>query len=169
MSVVLRLRIDEHPLLQQLHAYTAALSVTDEPIIDLGNLRADLDAGPPTGDRIRPTSCRFVRMGWAQPAWMPADASLSSVNYFPPGGAGLGWHTDSARLGWRLYIGRPLTWSAGEFIYSGGSVFDRVGVAMAFRIARGELFWHAVRCPGPRFSVGINVTGEATARALGLR
>jgi hypothetical protein len=167
---VRRLVVADHQLLRELAAYVEQLEVPRPPHRELGDWRADIAAGPPDVNRTRPAAFRLQIMEWQQPAWMPRDATIASVNYFPPGGAGLGWHTDFGRPGWRVYIGRPLGPELGQFHFAGGWLEDSPDSAIAFYVSdvRHDS-WHAVRCDGPRFSVGLRITGPATARALGLQ
>jgi hypothetical protein len=175
---VQRMVVSEHALLRDLAAYAAALAVPPGPIVERGDWLDDVLAGPPPPptDRNRPAAYRFVRMAWwPQPSWMPADATIASVNYFPSDGAGLGWHTDAGSPGWRVYLGRPLDGVSGEFLFvkkGGGDPIvlrDYPALATAFYVS-GEpcSSWHAVAAHGARFSVGIRIHGDATARALGL-
>lgn len=166
---VLRLPIARHALLRELDAYARGLEEPRPPYMERGDLLADLFAGPPAVDRTRPQSFRFQIMQWQQPRWMPADSTIASVNYFPGGGAGIGWHTDSSRPGWRVYIGRPLNGAPGMLLVEGDAFEDTPGIAHAFYVS-GEpcSSWHAVRAAGARFSVGIRIESAAAAAALGL-
>lgn len=167
---VRRLALVDHPILQQLDAYLAALEPPAPPHHERGDLALDLRTGPPPYDRTRPLAFRFHRMEWDQPLWMPIDASLASVNYFPPGGSGLGWHTDSSRPGWRVYIGRPVATLPGALLVAGAAYCDMPGKALAFYVSGiACATWHAVQAPSERFSVGLRCeAGSATARLLGL-
>lgn len=166
---VFRLHVAQHALLRELAAYADQLEAPAPPYRERGDLLADIAGGPPAADRTRPEAFRFAIMEWEQPLWMPIDSTLASVNYYPPGGSGLGWHSDTSRPGWRVYIGRPLEGVPGEFLVEGGAYSDVAGVAHAFYVSGvpGES-WHALRAGGARFSVGIRIDGEVTARALGL-
>lgn len=166
---VRRLEIEDHDLLVKLAGYAAGLEVPAPPYMERGDWSADLLGPIPERDRTRPLAFRFQIIDWKQPEWMPDDATIASVNYFPEGGAGLGWHTDSSRAGWRVYVTRLLSDLPGEFHHAAGWITDRPRAALAFFVDGHPCSsWHAVRALGPRFSVGLRFGPGATARALGL-
>jgi hypothetical protein len=100
---------------------------------------------------------------------MKGDAMLSALNYYPVGGGGLGWHTDTGHPGWRIYIARLLSPLPGVFKTPGREYVDEPGSALAFYVS-GEPgdSWHAVRTDGPRFSLGIRFADGPTQRELRL-
>ncbi len=160
------LRIADHPLLCQLAGYLAGVEVP-HGYREKGNYRLDIAAGPPAEDRPRPTSYRWQAIPIAAPPeFLPDDVRHASLNYFPTGGAGMGWHTDSTMPGWRVYLPRLLGPARGEFHFVGGSFLDSSAFAIAFLVGRDS--WHAVTAYGERMSIGIRIVGDATARALGL-
>jgi hypothetical protein len=163
---VLRLAIAPHPMLRELAAYLATVAPPSPPYDEHGDWRADIAAGPPLEDRPKPLHYRrqFMKTPIRLPS-MPDDTIVSALNYYPAGGAGLGWHTDRAE-GWRVYIGLPLTNVAGCFITREALFYDVDGFAVAFEA--GPQSWHAVRADGPRLSIGLRIRGGRTARLLGL-
>ncbi len=139
------------------------------PALAVGDWRADIAAGPPEIDRTRPKAYRFNRIEWTAPDWLPDGAHIASVNYFPPGGGGLGWHTDSSLPGWRVYVSLRMGEHPGEVLFPGVSFVDAPGFAMAFYVSgRPCESWHAVRAESARVSVGLRINEGATARRLGL-
>lgn len=84
------------------------------------------------------------------------------ANYFPAGG-GMGWHTDSHRPGWRVYVYRL---DGGTAVFRHGDIavseFPGAG-GYVFRV--GDDCWHSIRTHGDRFSCGIRLT-EEEAKAL---
>lgn len=167
--IVRRLRIDDHQLLRELLAYVNEVQLPGLQLVPHeGDWRADIAGGVPLEDRPRPRSFRRLGLPTKRPIWMPPDAALASLNYYPPGGAGIGWHTDSTSIGWRVYIGRPLEGVPGEFMLPLATIADEAGFATAFHVSGQPCSsWHAVRAEGARLSVGIKITGD-TARVLGL-
>lgn len=179
-----RMEIAASPMLRELEVYLRTLPRPGFFVCnfntDVGDWRADVSGGPPTDDR--PTPRAFRRQHVKAPIRLPAmadDVIVSACNYFPVGGGGLGWHTDSHAPGWRVYIGRPLGAHVGVFHVdepaanrSGLSrqVFtDEPGIATAFYVS-GEpgQSWHAVTTEGPRLSIGIRFKAGRTQRGLGL-
>ncbi len=84
------------------------------------------------------------------------------ANYFPAGG-GMGWHTDSHREGWRIYV-RRLDGGNAVFKYNDFAISEWPGIGgYVFRV--GADCWHSIRTNGDRFSCGIRLT-EAEALAI---
>jgi hypothetical protein len=165
-----RLTVADHPLLRDVAAYLDGVRVPAPPWRERGEWRADIDGGPPTVDRNRPAAFRWQPLPHAGrlPNMAPADI-IASLNYYPPGGAGQGWHTDSGAFGWRIYMGRPLAGVAGCFLTASQTLYDAPGTALAFYVSGVPCAsWHAVRAEGARLSVGIRIRDPATVRALGL-
>lgn len=165
--IVARLRIAEFPLLAELAAYLDRASCPPGPYDARGDWRADVAAGPPSCDQPKPL--RYRRQFLPTPIRLPlmdSDTIVSALNYFPPGGAGLGWHTDSRQPGWRVYLARPLGLLPGCFVTPERVFFDEPGIALAFLAGPGA--WHAVVADGERLSMGLRIRGGRTARALGL-
>jgi hypothetical protein len=154
---VQRIEIARYPALRALAACLAQLTPPTD-FDEVGDWRADIDGGPPALDHSAPCSRRHARMAIPIAVALPADVT-HGANYYPPGGAGLGWHTDSNAPGWRIYIGRPLAGVPGELLTVGGSYPDEPGTALAFCVPRKGHFWHAVRAPGERLSLGIRTLG----------
>lgn len=178
---VYRLAIADHPLLVDARAMLEEIPPPSVGTIPRGDFWADLEGAPPTEDRPRPHS--YYRQVLHPPRLLtfPPDAALSSIVYYPPGGAGLGWHTDSKAPGWRVYIARQLGARPGSFLVSGqqqpdGSAFverieDEPGIALAFWVSgRPCESWHAVEALTERMSIGLRIFGyrSETARELGL-
>jgi hypothetical protein len=168
--IVRRLVVDDYPLLRELSAYLDTVEPPPPPYDERGDWRADIEAGAPSVDRPKPLAYRRQFMEHPlRVGSMADDTIVSALNYFPPGGAGIGWHSDSGHPGWRIYIGRPLTSMPGVFLVSVGAFIDTPGIATAFHISgRAADSWHAVISEGPRFSVGLRIAGDRTARLLGL-
>lgn len=166
--IVQRLDISKHALLRMMSAFLARAERPPAPPMERGDLHGDLMAGPPASDRPNPTSYRFHRLQPPQLA-LPTATTIGSFNYFPEGGAGIGWHTDSNSPGWRVYVARPLSADVGWFYSDAGLFQDDPLQATAFYVARPPRhFWHAVSAPGPRFSIGIRIQSDDVARELGL-
>jgi hypothetical protein len=163
---VQRLKIADQALLSTLAAFLATVPAPRPPYAERGDWRRDVTGGPPSVDRPRPLTYRRHPVATQRPT-MPGGVAISAINYYPAGGSGLGWHTDSLNPGWRVYVAHPLTEVAGEFMTADEIIADEPGVALAFRVGAPES-WHAVRTEGPRLSLGIRVRGRATLEALGL-
>jgi hypothetical protein len=168
--ILRRLVVADHALLRELSTYLETVDPPPPPYDTRGDWRADIEAGPPAVDRPKPLAFRRqfmqapVRIGS-----MADDAIVSALNYYPPGGAGIGWHSDAGHPGWRIYIGRPLTSAPGLFLLPGLIFEDVPGIATAFYVSGHPCdSWHAVRAEGARLSIGIRFKAGPTARALGL-
>jgi hypothetical protein len=174
--IVRRLVVDDHEVLREMSAFLDTVEAPPPPYDTRGDWLADIDAGPPPVDRPQPLAFRRqfmpapVRVGS-----MADDTIVSALNYYPPGGAGIGWHTDSGHAGWRIYIARPLAVEPGVLlVYDGAErethvLIDTPGIAAAFYVSgRPCDSWHAVRTFGPRLSIGLRIAGARTARAMGL-
>ena len=174
--IVQRLTVATRPLLAMLSAFLGMLPLPAPPYAQVGDWRRDVTGGPPSVDRPRPLTFRREPL-LARPSTrtlatlvrsrLPAGTTISALNYYPAGGAGLGWHTDSANPGWRIYIAQPLTEVAGEFLTADEIIADAPGVALAFEVGAPES-WHAVRTEGPRLSIGIRIRERAQLELLGL-
>jgi hypothetical protein len=172
--IVRRLRIPEHRLLQEAAAFLSTVP-TPELFIPMlserGDWRADVDGRPPENDRPQPLAFRRARLQTPlQLPGMNGDAMISALNYFPVGGGGLGWHTDSGHAGWRVYLPRLLTPIPGVFKTPDREYVDDEGCALAFYVSGNPCdSWHAVRTDGARFSLGIKFADGPTQRELGLQ
>jgi hypothetical protein len=169
---VQRLTIADHAVLATVAAFVATLPVPRPPYHERGDWRRDVEAGPPAGvDRPKPFNFRRHSIPVSKGPTLPPGFTVSAINYYPVGGAGLGWHTDSVYPGWRIYVAQPLLLEApGAFLFGPGAVLeDAPGQAIAFKITGdpGDS-WHAVRAEGARFSVGIRIRDRAVAATLGL-
>ena len=173
--------ISAHGFLADLAAFLGELKTPQFFFVDRnsenGDWRADIEAGPPADDRPKPLS--FRRQFLQAPALLPSfpgSTTVSALNYYPVGGGGIGWHTDSHAPGWRIYLARPLTSAPGLLVTERidgdrrARTYDDVpGLARAFYVS-GEpcTSWHAVIAPGPRFSIGVRIRSTAVAKSLGL-
>ena len=167
---VRQLAIADQPLLAQLLACAVRQYFARPPETTTGgDLRADLDAGPPATDLPWYTSrdCAFLAKGPAQQL-CPPGVQVRGVTYYPARG-GIGWHTNSDAPGWRVYAPcSPFldTWRAGMHT-TNGFVADRPGFANAFKVGDWRDSWHAVECTDPRLVIGIRINDEL-ARDWGL-
>jgi len=164
-------------MLIYLRRFLDGLTVPPPPYSESGDLARDLASGPGRADdarvlqlddRPRPLAYRrqmLRSVGNGRPT-LPPGITIASVNYYPAGGAGLGWHTDSSHDGWRIYIARPLTVLRGQFLTREWQIDDDTEMALAFRIGPGLDSWHAVRAPGPRLSTGLRIVGDAAVRLV---
>lgn len=174
---VWRIPIADHPLLVGARAVLEQLDPPRGPFIPRGDWKTDIEEGPPAEDRPRPHNYHRTPFHPPHPLDLPTGVMLASINYYPPGGAGMGWHTDSIAPGWRIYLARPmLDGNAGCFIHRDGALtikeYDDRELATAFLIT-GEkcATWHAVRALWPRMSLGLRIReiDDPAALALGLR
>lgn len=189
---VRRLLIAEHPVLALAAQRLETLRAPPPPYpeVPLAALLYDIDNGPPVSNRVHAACSRRVPPIYgAISGGLPLDTRIASLNYYPPGGSGFGWHTDSTAPGHRVYLGRPADGTPGLFYAvapgepsieraqpesPGISIYpDMPGTALAFTVPIfappvQPLPWHAVYCGGERFSLGLRIDfGSATARALG--
>jgi hypothetical protein len=99
------------------------------------------------------------------------SATVSGSMIYPPGGW-MGWHTNSDRVGWRLYLNYS-TVSDCSFIrwFEDGEIATDYDVAgFNFRLFRigsgGDLFWHCIYADDWRFSLGLRLP-EINFNSLG--
>jgi hypothetical protein len=172
--IVWRLQIAAHPLLQQLAEFLACVPRPElfisTPTTERGDWRADVDGPPPVDDRPQPFAFRRLRMQTPlQLPGMNGDTMISALNYFPVGGGGLGWHTDTGHPGWRVYMPRLLSPAPGVFRTPAIDYVDNEKLALAFYVSGDPAdSWHAVRSEGGRFSLGVRFADGPTQRQLGL-
>lgn len=168
---VYQLNIAAHPMLSELAAALGKVGRQGPPHAERGDWRADIERGTPIDDRPKPWAFRRDMLPHVllDGLTLPEGARIAALNYYPSGGAGLGWHTDTRNIGWRVYIARPLTETPGALLLPDGSALtDRPGIALAFKVTgRACDSWHAVRAEGPRLSVGL-VVANAAREGLGL-
>lgn len=123
----------------------------------------------PTDDMPRPLA------QWAAPLALdikpPPGCFSGCANYFPAGG-GIGWHTDSHRPGWRLYVFRMFGFvkadndqSTGQMRYADRVLPERNEGAYVFETGVG--CWHAVESFGHRVSAGLLITDEIAKELIG--
>ncbi len=98
------------------------------------------------------------------------SASMSGSLIYPPAGW-MGWHTNSDREGWRLYV-NYITGGGDSFLRwsQNGEIrtdYDTAGFNFrAFRVGnRHELFWHCIYADNWRFSLG-HVLDQIDLRVL---
>lgn len=91
------------------------------------------------------------------------DIRCSGNFWYPPGGY-VGWHTDRAMPGWRLYISHAEEANKSFFRYLDPD-HDRVVTSAdngwdyrLFRVSPAKPFWHAVYSQTNRFSLGFNIS-----------
>lgn len=168
---VTRIPVHRHALLVGMSDYLASVA---EPagayVPSVGNVRADIDGGPPGRDRPQPAS--YHRLFLPHPQRLPgmrAGIRISALHYYPAGG-GLGWHTDSGAWGWRVYVVRHLEPGYGRFFNAKGAFYvDDPSYANAFYVRDKDPFsWHAVHTSGPRLSLGVRIKSKEIAHWLGL-
>jgi len=171
---ITRLPIDKFPLLASVERYLLSLPPPLPPFESIGSVAADINDGPPDANRTRPRAMLRKVFNPPRDLELPPDVALASLNYYPAGG-GMGWHTDSAAPGWRIYIGRVLGDVPGIFLHLDEretiATPDEAGLATAFFVSGlpGQS-WHALHTLAPRLSIGLrlSVTNGPTAQALGL-
>ncbi len=124
-------------------------------------------AGIGAPDRPRPLARRYMGLFTPPMPGLTAGVTLASLNYFPPRGAGQGWHTDTHKPSWRVYMGRS-DGAPGRFITRTETIVDEPGMGVMFHVTGNpEDSWHAVWAPSERYSVGVLLTPELAAQMLG--
>jgi hypothetical protein len=99
------------------------------------------------------------------------SATVSGCLLYPPAGW-MGWHTNSDRVGWRLYVNYTTTGGCSFFRWSqkGEIRTDYDSAGFNFRIFRigsqSELLWHCIYADDWRFSLGFAVTDVACTNLL---
>jgi hypothetical protein len=128
-----------------------------------------LSAPPPAHDIDIDAARYLVHLEREQRALVelvPPDVRVRNVSYYPEGG-GLGWHTNSALPGWRVYV--PLLPDAprsGTRTESGWFP-DRPGFANMFRITDWRNSWHCVEAHTARLSAGLWIDDTRAATLIG--
>lgn len=167
-----RLTIADHPLLVGAAAVLDSLEAPHGPFLERGDFWTDIEGDPPKDNRPRPHNYHRKPFHPPRPLDLPPDVHLASINYYPPGGAGMGWHTDSTSPGWRVYLARPLGVPGCFITMDDGrrvETYDEDGIALAFFVSGEPDTWHAVRTMDARFSLGLRLVAPGpTAAALGL-
>lgn len=163
--VIHQVPITAHPLLTVLATELARQPRVPVPMIR--GFREHLAAGPPA----RHIAGVPQRTMFAAPLEWSAEIraavkdgwgfDMRAIWYCPAGG-GIGWHTNSDRPGWRVYVVRSPRLS--RFLMPGQSICDRDGFANIFEIPPGGA-WHAVDAIDERWSGGVRVP-EHFARTL---
>lgn len=168
-----RLPIASSPLLLAVRAVLDALERPQGPFMERGDFWADVEGDPPKENRPRPHNYNRRPFHPPRPLDLPPDVHLASINYYPPGGSGMGWHTDSTSPGWRIYMARPFGVPGALLTRDGDrtvETYDDRGLANAFFVSGLPDTWHAVRTMDERMSLGLRivVANGPTATALGL-
>ncbi len=122
---------------------------------------------PPAKDRTRPEEQHLFTIDDLTGS-VPLDKDClrrRCANYYPPGG-GIGWHTDSAQPGWRVYVYRLLgEYRHCQFLY-GKHEFEETHEFGGYVFEAGV--WHALRAWTPRLVCGFQVSPPfATSLILG--
>jgi hypothetical protein len=156
--------IADLPLLQRVADFLVGLPVAaaEARVETVGDWVHELAAGPPQGDLDLPTACRSAHVVEAHidlNRVLDHKYEVRAVHYYPRGG-GMGWHTNSLRPGWRLYVPRLLDPNpASGIVLEDRRIPDRPGYANLFRVGHGA--WHAVVAHTARFSAGIRLPDDA--------
>lgn len=166
--IVRHIPLAAHPLLERM---AAALEAARPPaaVQTIGDWRADLAAGIPGADRDLAAAQTTGHMPEAQAAFVAgAGAQVRAAIYYPAGG-GMGWHTNSACPGWRVYVPRVRDASpVSGMVTADGSFPDVAGYANMFFVARDwRRSWHAVYALTERYCIGVRVDDELAAELLG--
>jgi hypothetical protein len=143
--IVHRVAIAGDPLLERMAAAISGAGAA--PVLSVGDLVADLRSGPQSRDRDMPAAQKIGNIqGLSFDPGAPGVIVRAAI-YYPPGG-GLGWHTNSARPGWRAYVPRG---DIGVTLTENGPVLDLPGHANLFEVPA----WHAIAARGERWSIGV--------------
>lgn len=156
---VFQIPIAGDPLLEQLYDAVSHIDARPAPEV-VGDWVADIAAGVPTADRNMPHAKKVALLKRVLPDIQQAVA-VRAIHYYPAGG-GMGWHTNSAAPGWRVYVphvavAQPLS----GMVTTDGCVLDRPGFANMFEV-RGRDSWHAVFAMTERFSIGVRLPADST-------
>lgn len=156
-----RVKVESHPILERLQHLLADLLIEPRRAVQsFGDVAMDIRSGIPSTDRRQPWSIRCVHMidvaARAKP--LVGNWQVRAATYYPAGG-GMGWHTDSGRPGWRVYVVLPLGRS--RFLTVDQEFRDMGGTAMVFKAGPGA--WHAVEATDERFSIGVKVPDDVAA------
>lgn len=124
---------------------------------------------PPVEDRTRPHEQRFHVLGELT-AGVPLGSTLRRrrcSNYYPAGG-GIGWHTDSAQPGWRVYVHRLLDTPDEEQpnceFWFGNKRFKEHEEFGGYVFEAGT--WHAVSACTPRLVCGFEISSTFSAELI---
>ncbi len=114
-------------------------------------------ARPPIADRSRPFSQQLYALRdltkdvpCAGPGWRRQCA-----NYYPAGG-GIGWHTDSAWPGWRVYVYRLLGADGASVMRFDDQEFHEGPSEFGGYVFKAGI-WHALYTHIPRLSCGFQI------------
>lgn len=159
--------ISVHPLLGRMAAALAEAAPVPPAVV--GDWRADVAAGIPEEDRDLAAARAVAHLQELQAAFQPGDprARARAALYYPPGG-GMGWHTNSAAPGWRIYVPRVRdAYAVSGTLTSKGCFLDRPGFANLFYVSTWRASWHAVVALTERYSLGVLVEDSLAAEILG--
>lgn len=155
-----------HPTLTKLWAVLQATPPADPQEMERhGDLGADIAAGAPVENRVNAVIRHFASMASLRDAaHAVADGlEIRGTNYYPAGG-GMGWHTNSDRLGWRAYLVRA-PGGRSYFGHKDGVLPDRDGYANVFKVSARS--WHYVRAETERWSIGLRLLPEVVIGLIG--
>jgi len=165
---IFQIPISGDVLLEQLYDVVSNLDVRPPPEV-VGDWVADIAAGVPAVDRNMPNAKKVALLRRVLPSIQQYDdVKVRAIHYYPPGG-GMGWHTNSAAPGWRVYVPhvgatRPLS----GMLTVGDCFMDRPGFANLFEVA-GNRSWHAVFAMTERYSIGVRLPPDSTRVRAWLR
>lgn len=116
-------------------------------------------------DRTRPVD---TYAGGFEASWAgenPCDGCWGGChNFFPPGG-GMGWHTDSGRPGWRVYVHCHGPEPGGSVMhYREYQIAEPPVGAVLFETGPG--CWHAVTTACGRYSLGVQIPDTLVGELL---
>jgi hypothetical protein len=109
-----------------------------------------------TADLSRTLTDHLIQAGFIR------SATVSGSMIYPPGGW-MGWHTNSDRAGWRLYLNYSMASDRSFFRwFEDGEIATDYDVAgFNFRLFRigseRDLFWHCIYADDWRFSLGLRL------------
>ena len=155
--MVHQIPIVSHSLLRRM--YVAIAGARPVAVHVEGDWLRDVAGGIPDIDRDLPVARATGHLMGLQAAFdtgVPGTFVRAAL-YYPPGG-GLGWHTNSARPGWRVYVPYlPDACPMSGTVTAHGCFPDRHGHANLFNVTEWRQSWHAVYALTERFSVGLLV------------
>lgn len=127
------------------------------PRHEMGDIDADLVAGPPEYDRDVNAPRFAAHLSDLQAATEVPPPLLVRAAWYYPAGGGLGWHTNSMKPGWRAYVVRSLAERPDAGVMTSSGVYPDVpGMVNLFRIDPDwRRSWHAVYARTPRLSIGV--------------
>lgn len=158
---VYQVPVEVDPDLTRLHDLLKGVEIAEIPdSVAFEDFSADMALGPPAEDRDIRAPRLATHLGGLQTfagTVVSAPLQVRAAWYYPAGG-GLGWHTNSRKPGWRVYVVLPFG-ESGLWTFDGTTRDwhpDRAGHANLFRIDDDwRKSWHAVAADAPRLSLGL--------------